>query len=133
MGEGAGHDARDHHLSGEICLNRIDRYFRLARQVAERGSRDRRRFRLGAVGIRTDGAVVTASNISSCQPERRAHAEVRLARKLNYGSVIYLVRILRNGSLANARPCCRCQKVLQQRGIRCYYSISETEYGVNGK
>jgi tRNA(Arg) A34 adenosine deaminase TadA len=110
-------------------LNRVNRYFRLARQVAERGG-VRRQFRLGAVGVRTDGVVVTASNVSSRTPERRAHAETRVTRKLNYGSEVYVVRILRNGSLATARPCGRCQTAMRQRGVRCYYSISETEYGV---
>jgi cytidine deaminase len=110
-------------------LNRVNRYFRLAKQVAERGGQ-RRQFRLGAVGIRTDGTVVTASNVSSRLPERRAHAETRVTRKLNYGAVVYVVRILRNGRLAGARPCHFCQTTMRQRGVRCYYSINEHEYGV---
>jgi len=113
-------------------LNRVNRYFRLAKVVAEKGdSKDaRRHFRFGAVGVRTDGAVVTASNVPVRGPERRAHAEVRVTRKLNFASVVYVVRILRNGRLANARPCSKCQAAMQQRGVICYYSISENEYGV---
>ena len=109
-------------------MNRVNKYFRLAKQVAERGG-VLRQFRLGAVGIRTDGAIVTASNVSSRVPERRAHAETRVTRKLNYGSEVFVVRILRNGMLAQARPCSRCQAAMRQRGISCYYSISDCEWG----
>jgi len=109
-------------------MNRINKYFRLAKQVAKKGGK-RRRFRLGAVGIRSDGAVVTACNISTRQPERHAHAEARLAQKLDYGSEVFIVRILRDGTLANARPCVWCQMALR-RVRRVYYSISETEFGV---
>ena len=111
-------------------MNRVNRYFRLAKLVAEHGG-VRRQYRLGAVGIRTDGAIVMASNLSSRKPEYRAHAEARLTRKLNIGSEVFIVRILRNGSFANARPCRRCQTLLKRRGVRrCYYSISDDEYGV---
>lgn len=110
-------------------MNRVNRYFRLARVVAEKGGA-RRQFRLGAVGVRTDGVVVTASNVSSRQPERRAHAEARVMRKLDYGSEVFVVRILRGGGLANARPCRACQTAMRQRGVSCYYSVNETEYGV---
>jgi len=109
-------------------MNRVNKYFRLAKQVAKKGGK-RRRFRLGAVGIRSDGAVVTACNISTRSPERHAHAEARVVRKLDYGSLVYVVRILRNGQLANARPCQACQMAMRQRSISCYYSISDCEWG----
>jgi cytidine deaminase len=111
----------------------IDKYFRLARQVALKGDtlEANRHYRLGAVGIRTDGAIVTASNIPNRQPESHAHAETRLVRKLDWGSTVYVVRIRRDGQLALARPCRRCQSAMRLRGVRyCYYSINDTEYGV---
>jgi cytidine deaminase len=109
-------------------VNKVNKYFRLAKKIASRGSA-RRQFRLGAVGVRTDGAIVTASNLSSRIPEKRAHAEARVVRKLDYGSEVYVVRILRDGTLANARPCSDCQAAMR-RVKRIYYSISEDEYGV---
>jgi cytidine deaminase len=115
----------------------IDRYFRLARQVALKGDtlEANRHYRLGAVGIRTDGAIVTANNIPIRKPESHAkahaHAETRLVRKLDWGSIVYVVRTRRDGSLAIARPCRRCQSAMRLRGVRyCYYSINDTEYGV---
>lgn len=111
----------------------INKYFRLARQVALKGDtlEADRHYRLGAVGIRTDGAIVTASNIPNRQPEAHAHAETRLVRKLDWGSTVYVVRIRRDGSLALARPCRRCQSAMRLRGVwSCYYSINDTEYGV---
>ena len=111
-------------------MNRVKRYFQLAAQIAERGD-DLRQYRLGAVGIRNDGVIVTSSNTRCRSPQKLAHAESRLARKLNRGSVVYVVRILRNGDFANARPCFNCQNALRSRGVsRIYYSISTSEYGV---
>ncbi len=111
----------------------INKYFRLAKQIALKGDNKEasRHYRLGAVGIRRDGAIVTASNVPNRSPEPNAHAEARLARKLDWDSVVYVVRILRSGSFAMARPCQRCQHALRLRGVRyVYYSISGDEYGV---
>ena len=91
----------------------------------------RRQYRLGAVGIRHDGTVVTSNNVPCAHPERAAHAEARLVRKLDWGSEVYIVRILRNGRMASARPCENCQSALRLRGVKtCHYSINDTEWGV---
>ena len=114
-------------------MSRVERQFRLAKTVAMKGdvNEARRQYRLGAVGIRSDGAIVTASNLPSRQPHARVHAEARLVRKLNCGSEVFIVRILRSGKLDNAHPCAKCQKAMRLRGIRrVYYSISDDEYGV---
>jgi len=116
-------------------MSKIDRYFRLAKTIAAKGdiSEAKRKYRLGAVGIRSDGTVVTASNVPCRQPNDRArsHAEARLVRKLNRGSEIYVVRILRDNTLSNACPCIKCQNAMRLRGIRrVYYSISDNQYGV---
>lgn len=114
-------------------MNRTRRYFEMARKIATKGDTNgvKRQYRLGAIGIRTDGATVSASNISSRAPHPRAHAEARLTRKLDIGSTVYVVRITRTGELTSARPCGACRQIMLQRGIvRCYYSISEDEYGV---
>jgi tRNA(Arg) A34 adenosine deaminase TadA len=114
-------------------MSKVEKYFRLAKEVAIKGDSTnlRRHYRLGAVGIRSDGTVVTASNIVCQQPHAHAHAEARLVRKLNHGSEIFVVRVLRNGSLSNACPCIKCQNAMRLRGIkRVYYSISDEKYGV---
>ena len=110
----------------------MNKYFRMARQAAVKGDTREadRRYRLAAVGVRTDGAVVVSSNLPSRIPEPSAHAEARLARKLDWGSTVYIVRIKRDGTLGTARPCRKCQSALRLKGVRyCYYSISENEYG----
>lgn len=111
-------------------MSKVEKYFRLAAQVAEHGD-ELRQYRLGAVGIRNDGVIVTSSNTRCRSPQKRAHAEARLVRKLNRDSVVFVVRILRNGALANAKPCPDCQKALRGRGIKkVYYSIGTCHYGV---
>lgn len=93
---------------------------------------DERSFLLGAVGIRYDGVLVKSVNASSFHPVRTGHAEARLCKKLDVGSVVYVVRVkLLDGSLAIARPCKACQKILRSTGVsKVYYSISNSEYGV---
>src|SRR4030043_590917 len=106
-----------------------NRYFKLAKKVAGKRERGKikRRYRLGAVGIRNDGVIVVSVNLPSRQVNKLAHAEVRLTKKLDKGSVIYVARIHRNGSLAMARPCENCQRTMRLRGVRrCYYSIKES-------
>jgi cytidine deaminase len=114
-------------------MAKVDRYFRLAQSIALKGDAKnvRRHYRLGAVGIRNDGTTVTANNVPCRQLHAQAHAEARLVRKLDRGADVYVVRIRRNGTLANARPCYNCQNAMRARGVhRCYYSISNNEYGV---
>lgn len=93
---------------------------------------DERSFLLGAVGIRHDGVLVKSVNASSFHPVRTGHAESRLCKKLDVGSIVYVVRVkLQDGSLALARPCKSCQKILRSTGVsKVYYSISNSEYGV---
>ena len=107
----------------------MKRFFRLAKDIAIKD--DCRQYRFGAVGIRKDGTIVYSRNIPTRCPEPKAHAESRVARKLDRGSVIYVVRIDRKGNLTTARPCKSCQKIMKSKGIRkCFYSISNKEYGV---
>lgn len=60
-----------------------------------------------------------------------AHAEARLAKKLDRGAIVYVVRINRKGKLVMARPCANCLMILKSKKVKkIYYSISENEYGV---
>ena len=108
----------------------IFNYFEVASKLAF-SKKDGRTFFLGAIGIRKDGKIVTAINGSSKIPNRKAHCEYRLTSKLDVGSIVYLVRIRRDGMFGNSKPCPNCQKVLRTTGIkRVYYSIANDEYGV---
>lgn len=111
-------------------MNRgIFSYLRIAARVALNGQP--RDYALGAVGIRSDGAIVSSFNGAARIPTPNAHAEARLARKLDNGSEVYVARVLRCGSFALSRPCARCQAAMRARGVRrAYYSISDNEYGV---
>lgn len=95
-------------------------------------NRDRRTFYVGAIGIRRDGTLVSSWNGSSRLPDRNAHAEYRLASKLDHGAIVYVARIKTGDwSLGLAKPCLACQKVLRSRKVKkIYYSIDENEYGV---
>ncbi len=109
------------------------KYFRLARQTAMRGDTKEanRQYRIGAVGIRKDGAIVCSSNIPHRTPRPEAHAESRLSRKLDWGATVYVVRVLSTGRLSVARPCKNCEAALRRKGVKkVVYSISDTEHGV---
>ena len=109
--------------------NRNLDYLNLAAKVAI-SKDDRRQFQLGAIGIRSDGAIVSALNAPTEQPNRLSHAERRLCNKLNVGSIVYVARVRRdNGGLGLAKPCDACMKALASVGVsRCYWSISDDDY-----
>lgn len=109
----------------------IGDYFYIAAKTAV-SKNDQRTFLHGAVGIRHDGAMVRSMNGPSMLPMRMAHAEYRVARKMDVGGVIYVVRIgIGTGKFAISKPCHNCQHFMKSRGInKVYYSINEDEYGV---
>lgn len=113
----------------------MHRYLRIASHISSRGNKHRKAF-IGAVGRRSDGAVVMSWNGSSAGTTidrcPNAHAEARLARKLDFGSVVYVARVRRDdGRMVMAKPCAHCERTLRNRGvIRVEYSISENEFGV---
>lgn len=92
---------------------------------------DLRAFRLGAVGIRNDGILVSASNGPAPFPHPDAHAEARLMMKLTPGSEIWVARVRKDGTLGIARPCPRCMVRIRAAGVsRVAYTISDDEHGV---
>jgi len=93
---------------------------------------EERQWLLGAVGIRSDGAIVYAQNGNVAIPTRSAHAEYRLGKKLDKGSMVYVSRIRRDtNQFGLAKPCANCEKFLRSKGVKkVYYTISENEYGV---
>jgi tRNA(Arg) A34 adenosine deaminase TadA len=104
-------------------------YFKLAAEAAERKS-DSRHHRVGAVGIRSDGAIVVSQNGPSTVKNPRCHAEYRLVRKMDYYGTVYVARKSSLGFLL-ARPCATCRAFLRSRRVRVvYYTISNSEYGV---
>jgi tRNA(Arg) A34 adenosine deaminase TadA len=86
---------------------------------------DLRSFRLTAIGVRSDGAMVAASNGAVMETGRlhrcsfpKAHAEARLSRKLDVGSVVYVARASKSGKAAMAKPCPSCKAFLKSRGCK---------------
>lgn len=89
-----------------------------------------RAYYLGAVGLRSDGTLVASPNGACEHPMPSAHAEARVARKLDKHAVIYVSRVTRSGKIAIAKPCKNCEKLMRLRKVaRCYYTIDENEYG----
>jgi|SRR5271166_321315 len=111
--------------------NKVWYYFDLAGKltVAKNNSRS---FLLGSIGLRKDGALVSAINSISQTPNRQLHSEYRLSRKLDKGSIVFVARVrLLNGEFAEAKPCFSCEKALRNKGVkRVFYTISHNEYGV---
>ena len=109
----------------------MNKYFKLATKIAMENS-EGKHYCFGAVGIRSDGCIVTSHNIKSPIQDVNCHAEARLTRKLDVGSIVYVTRVNRSGTrMLNARPCTGCQFKMKNRGVkRCYYSINDNEFGV---
>jgi tRNA(Arg) A34 adenosine deaminase TadA len=92
--------------------------------------KDNRTFALGAVALRSDDVMVSAYNGNPCLPEPRAHCEVRLIRKLDYGAVVYLARVTKNGQWANSKPCANCERALRRAKVKkVFYTSGPNEWG----
>ncbi len=95
-------------------------------------------YRLAAIGIRSDGATVVATNKAVRIPggfprSRSTHAEVRLCRKLDAGSIVFVARVLKDGSWAGAEPCRGCMQLLERRRVsRVYCTLGDRKYGQHG-
>lgn len=92
---------------------------------------DIRTFLIGAIGERSDGAIIKSRNLSAQTIIPTGHAEARLARKSDVGTVVYIARVKRGDGLwGHARPCRSCRRIMKSRGIyQVYYTISHGEYG----
>jgi len=92
---------------------------------------DHRTFRLGAVGIRNDGVVVSSRNGAAMDKCPSIHAEARLCNKLTQNATVFVARVLRDGTWANSKPCPRCQATLKAHKVtKVYYTISPGIYGL---
>jgi len=110
------------------------KYFEMAKIIAT-SKKDKRSFLLGAVGVRKDGVIVASPNGPAILVENKAnrgyfpkaHAEFRISKKLDVGSVVYVVRVRRGDKrVCLAKPCETCVNVLRYRGVKkIYYSIGE--------
>jgi tRNA(Arg) A34 adenosine deaminase TadA len=111
--------------------NSLRYFFDLAIKIAD-AKDDRRSFKVGACATRGDGVIVASANGPTPFQSPSAHAENRLRKKLDFGAIVYVCRILRkDGSLAIARPCPDCAAVLRSKRVKkVYYSISPIEYGL---
>lgn len=114
-------------------------YLKEAAKIATIEEYYKRNFLLGCVGIRRDGAIVSAKNgavISSTFDQYRiisdAHAECRVLRKLGKGGVLYVSRVLKkDGTYAMAKPCKVCSARIQHAKVqKVFFTIDQEHYGV---
>lgn len=104
---------------------RIKDMVRLASSFAQAGD-PKRQFLLCSIGIRKDGAVVISRNERSVCRNPAAHAEARLVRKLGFDApMILVVRILKNGDLAMAKPCPDCERALRAYRVKKIFYTTE--------
>lgn len=120
----------------------MHKFLHKAAEYSRQGHPKRRAY-VGAVGIRTDGTHVYSHNERTNVARSnevidigtalamRNHAEARVIQKLDYGSVVFVARTQKDtGDIVLAKPCAGCYTKLRNKGIsKCYYSISENEYG----
>ena len=91
----------------------------------------KRNYMVGSSALRGDGTYVASCN--GCIHSDRlpckvpyVHAEARLARKLDSGAIVCVVRVRKSGAYGLALPCPRCMSLLIKRGVkRVYFSTDE--------
>lgn len=118
-------------------MNHID-YFEMAADAAMIDKENERNFWIGSIGLRRDGAIVSARNgaVFSTQASKfelipSSHAEGRILNKMDRGGTIYVARIAKlTRQYAMAAPCPMCQIRIKSFMIeRVYYTINANQYG----
>lgn len=94
----------------------------LASRAALRHS-DVKGFLVGAAAIRADGVMVASGNGPAIGVSPAAHAECRLAEKLDAGAEVLVIRVRRDGTIGCAKPCKECRtRLLRARVVKLFYS-----------
>lgn len=105
-------------------VSKVSNYAALAAKEAISRA-DCRTFLLGAIGVRSDGALVKSRNLPTMGREIAAHAEARLVKKLDYGSIVIVVRVKKaDGTLGCSKPCPSCEALMSARGVKCVYYVN---------
>lgn len=100
----------------------------LAAKISRHKS-DKRNYCLGAVGIRSDNAMVRAYNGPTDNPNPHIHCEARLVRKLDKGAEVFLARTTADGVWANSKPCKNCLRAMRRIKVsRLYYTSGPNEW-----
>jgi tRNA(Arg) A34 adenosine deaminase TadA len=104
----------------------------LAIEIAGR-CKDKKEWYLACVAKRADGAIVYSVNHSVVNqkiPEH--HAEARVLRKCDFGSVLYVARVFKDRiTVANSAPCNFCQNFIKNMGVKkVYFTIGQNSHGV---
>jgi len=109
----------------------MNKYFELARKLAINPGLSKH-YLFGAIGIRSDGKVVMSSNIPNQGQDVNCHAEARLSKKLDKGSVVYVARVSKDGRhFRPAKPCVECQRKLKGKSVqKVYYTIDDATWGI---
>lgn len=112
-----------------------DMLFEIAKNAAIL-KKDLRNHRIGASAIRSDGTIVRSYNGPVLMQDENhttfpsAHAEARLSRKLDKGSVVFVCRVKKDGSIGNAMPCPDCMRTMASHGVsQVYYTIDNDRVG----
>jgi deoxycytidylate deaminase len=108
------------------------RLLNLAIEIAG-GCKDQKEWYLACVAKRADGAVVCSVNHSiSDQRIPEHHAEARVLRKCDFGSILYVARVHKDRiTVANAKPCENCQNFIRNMGVKkVYFTMAPDVYGV---
>lgn len=107
------------------------KYLDIATKIAKGTLDEPKNSFLAAIGERSDGILVMATNVRTKNQFHGAHCEVRLLKKCDVGSTIYLVRITRDGKWAMSKPCVKCQTLIKNKRVKkVIYTVGPDEYSV---
>ena len=123
-------------------MKRVDRMFKLAKREALKSDSKHRHGAILAKSTRVYNRSFNENRYCHFADYHREeaghgtlHAEIGailgIDRSKLTGADVYVIRLSANDKLAYSRPCEMCRQAMSHVGIRrCYYSISQDEWGV---
>jgi tRNA(Arg) A34 adenosine deaminase TadA len=116
--------------------------YREAMRSSGVGGPKRTAYRIGACLMRGDEVLEVRHNSYKTHPylakltqypHLHAESHCMLAHGIDrcHGTTMYVVRVLRDGSVANAKPCEVCYGIMLDLGVRlCYYTENRDRIGI---
>lgn len=99
-------------------------------KIAIKGKVKKKHHYLGCIAQREDGSFVYSTNSRAINKSPSVHAEIKVLKKAGKNCILWIARVMADGSWGMAKPCENCQKLIKKYKVkRVYYTIGENKYG----
>lgn len=99
-------------------------------KIAIKSKTKKKHHYLGCIAQRADGSFVYSTNSRAISKSPSVHAEAKVLKKAGVNAILWIARVMADGSWGMAKPCGDCEKLIKKYKVKkIYYTIDKNEYG----